>query len=78
MVIVVVVVYGNFFFMVNWMDSIIERIGSTGMVKRECIRFTFIPSQISSFRGCQTDFRIYNNKTTLSQTVSNTFCFLQS
>ena len=39
------VVYGNFF-MVNWMDSIIERIWSTGMVKRECIRFIFIPSQV--------------------------------
>ena len=45
------VVYSNFF-MVNWMDSIIERIWSTGMVKRECIRFIFILSQVSSFCGC--------------------------
>ena len=50
-----VVIYGKFF-MVNWMDSIIERTWFTGMVKRECIRFIFIPSQISSFCGCQTDF----------------------
>ena len=50
-----VVIYGKFF-MVNWMDSIIERIWFTGMVKRECIRFIFIPSQISSFCRCQTDF----------------------
>ena len=33
-------VYGKFF-MVNWMDTIIERIQSIGMVKRECIRFVF-------------------------------------
>ena len=44
------------FFMVNWMDSLIERIRSIDMVKRECIGFIFIPSQISSFCGCQTDF----------------------
>ena len=49
------VVYGKFF-MVNWMDSVIARILSTGMVKRECIRFIFIPSWISSFSGCQTVF----------------------
>ena len=34
------VVYGRFF-MVNWMDSIIERIRSTGIVKREYIRSVF-------------------------------------
>ena len=49
------VVYGKFF-IVNWIDFIIKRIRSTGMVKRECIRFIFISSQISSFCGCQTDF----------------------
>ena len=31
------VVYGKIF-MVNWMDPIIERIWSTGVVKRECIK----------------------------------------
>ena len=40
------------FFMGNWIDSIIERILSTGMVKRECMRFIFTPSQISSFCAC--------------------------
>ena len=34
-------VYGSFF-MVNWMDSIIERICFSGMVRRECIRFIYI------------------------------------
>ena len=45
------VVYGKSF-MVNWMDSIIERIRSTCMIKRKCIRFIFIPSQISYFCDC--------------------------
>ena len=59
-------------FIVNWMDSITERIRSSGMVKRKCNRFIFIPSQISSICGCQTDF-----SGTFSQTVSNELCFLQ-
>ena len=56
------VVYGKFF-IVTWMDSIIERIRFSGMVKREFIRFIFIPSQISSFCGCQTDFSEFIVKT---------------
>ena len=47
--------YGRFF-IVAWVDSIIEKIRFSGMVKREFIRFIFIPSQVSSFCGCQTDF----------------------
>ena len=43
-------------FIATWMDFIIERIPFSGMVNREFIRFIFIPSQISSFYGCQTDF----------------------
>ena len=35
------VVYGKFF-MMNWMDSITERIRSTGMVKREYIRLAAV------------------------------------
>ena len=34
-------VYG-WFFMVNWVDSIIKRIWFSGMVRRECIRFIYI------------------------------------
>ena len=49
------VIYGKFFIAI-WMDSIIERIQFLGMVKPEFIRFIFIPSQISSSCGCQTDF----------------------
>ena len=49
------VVYSKFF-MVNWMGSMTERIQSSGMVKRECIRCIFIPSQISSFCDRQTKF----------------------
>ena len=48
------VVYGKFF-IVTWMDSIIEKTRFSGMLKREFIRFIFIPSQVSSFCGCQTD-----------------------
>ena len=44
------------FFIVTWMDSIIERNRFSCMVKRAFIRFIFISSQISSFCGCQTDF----------------------
>ena len=29
----------DYLFMVNWMDSIINRIWFSGMVRRECIRF---------------------------------------
>ena len=31
-------------FMVNWMDSIIESIWFSGVVRRECIRFLYILS----------------------------------
>ena len=44
------VLYGKFV-MMNRVDFVIERIRSTGMVKRECIRFILIPSQIN-FCGC--------------------------
>ena len=44
------------FFIVTWMDSIIERSRFSCMVKRAFIRFIFISSQISSFCGCRTDF----------------------
>ena len=44
------------FFIVTWIASIINKIRFSGIVKREFIRFIFIPSRISSFCGCQTDF----------------------
>ena len=50
------VAYGKFF-IVTWMDSIIERIRFSGMVKRAFIRFIFISGQISSFCGCQLTFQ---------------------
>ena len=49
------VAHGKFFIAAR-MNSIIERIRFSGMVKREFIRFILISSQISSICGCQTDF----------------------
>ena len=44
------------------MDSIIERTRFSGMVNCEFGRFIFIPSQISSFCSCQTDFSEFRSK----------------
>ena len=64
--------------MVNWMDSIIERIWFSGMVRRECIRFIYIlfPARQVLFVVAKLTFQVYN-KATLSQTVFNEFCFLR-
>ena len=49
--------------MVNWVDSIIEKIRSTGMVKLECIGFIFIPSQISVVKICANFYPSFSNIT---------------
>ena len=56
------VVYGKSF-MVNWVDSIIEKIRSTGMVKLECMGFIFIPSQISVVKICANFYPSFSNIT---------------
>ena len=64
--------------MVNWMDSIIERIWFSGMIGHECIRFIYIlfPARKVIFVVAKLTSKIYN-KSTLSQTVFNEFCFLR-
>ena len=57
------------------MDSIIERIWFSGMIRRECIRFIYILFPVRSVLfvvAKLTFFKMYN-KATLSQSVFNPY-----